>query len=172
MAAGRSLERRVLDKDELELVAETHYPALRELGHTEINELTQRLRERRDRAREIANRRRGAARRGQGPGEPENSGMRQKAGVLSEALARLNKERTRREHQEASTALQRNARRALKLKRANASRSARRPSSGRTAHGGMNPVENEKAQRIGSPMEAGRVSQFVRDAQGARDNRA
>lgn len=171
MAAGRSLERRVLDKDELELVAQTHYPALRELGHGEMNELTQRLRERRDRAREIANRRRGAARRGRGPGEPENSGMRQKAGVLAEALARLNKERARREHKEAAAALQTNARRALKLKRANAWKSARRPGSGRTAHEGMTPVENRKAERIGSPMEAGRVSQFVRDAQGARDNR-
>ncbi|WP_156420710.1 hypothetical protein [Aureimonas sp. AU22] len=169
MAAGRGLERRVLDKDEMDLVTKTHYPALRALGHAEINELTHRLRERRDRAREIANRRRGAARRGQGSGEPENSGMRQKAGVLAEALARLNKERTRRE---ASEALQSNARRALRLKHANARRRARRPGSGRTPDEGMNPVENETAKRIGSSMEAGRVSQFVRDAQAGRDRRA
>ncbi|RIX98737.1 hypothetical protein D3218_16255 [Aureimonas flava] len=170
MATGRSEERRVLDKDELELVAQTRHPALAELGTSEINDITRRLRERRDRAREIANRRRGAARRGQGATEPENSGMRQKAGVLSEALARLNKERTRREREDASPSLQANARRALRLKRANAGR-ANRPDAGRTAHEGMNPVAAEPTGRIGSPMEAGRVSQFVRDAQAARDGR-
>lgn len=170
MAVGRSEERRVLDKDELELVARTHHPALSELETTEINDITQRLRERRDRARAIANRRRGAARRGQGPGEPENSGMRQKAGVLAEALARLNKERTRRERKEASAVLRANAERALERKRESAGRTTR-PSAGRTAHQGMNPVENEKTATIGSAMEAGRVSQFVRDAQAARDKR-
>jgi hypothetical protein len=97
--------------------------------------------------------------------------VRQKAGVLAEALSRVNKERTRREHEGAADALQANARRALKLKRANAWRIARRPGAGRTARNGMTPVENGKAQRIGSPMEAGRVSQFVRDAQAARDSR-
>ncbi|MBB3934431.1 hypothetical protein [Aureimonas phyllosphaerae] len=172
MAAGRSLERRVLDKDELDLVAQTHHPAIRNLERGDLDALTRRLRERRDRAQAIANRRRGAARRGRGSQEPENSGMRQKAGVLAEALARLNKERTRREHEGAADALQANARRALKLKRANAWRSARRPGAGRTARDGMTPAENEKAGRIGSPMEAGRVSQFMRDAQAARDNRA
>ncbi len=171
MAAGRSLERRVLDKDELDLVAKTHHPAIRELEEADLDALTRRLRERRDRAQAIANRRRGAARRGRGPAEPENSGMRQKAGLLAAALARVNKERTRREHERASDALQANARRALKLKRADAWRSARRPGAGRTARDGMTPLESGKARRIGSPMEAGRVSQFVREPQTARDNR-
>ncbi|WP_294641504.1 hypothetical protein [uncultured Aureimonas sp.] len=171
MAAGRSLERRVLDKDELDLVAKTHHPAIRELEEAVLDTLTRRLRERRDRAQAIANRRRGAARRGQGPAEPKNSGMRQKAGLLAAALARVNKERTRREHERASDALQANARRALKLKRADAWRSARRPGAGRTARDGMTPLESGRARRIGSPMEAGRVSQFVREPQAARDNR-
>lgn len=170
MAVGRNEERRVLDKDELDLVAKTHHPSLGDLGHAELNDITQRLRERRDRARAIADRRRGAARRGERAVEPEHSGMRQKAGVLAEALARLNKERNRRKRDEASGTLKANARLALKLKRDNASRTAR-PDAGRAAHEGMNPVENGKAGRIGSPMEAGRVSQFVRDAQAARDSR-
>ncbi len=35
----------------------------------------------------------------------------------------------------------------------------------------MRPQRKERVERIGSAMEAGRVSQFVRDAQAKRDGR-
>ncbi len=96
--------------------------------------------------------------------------MREKAGILSEALSRLNKERTRRAKKAGKNQQVKYARRALKMRRAS-DPTANRPDPGRTADHGLNPVENERAQPIGSAMEAGRVSQFVRDAQAARDNR-
>ncbi|MFD2236110.1 hypothetical protein [Aureimonas populi] len=170
MATRRKDEQRVLDKDELEMVEQTHRPALAEIGDTDLNQLISRLRERRDRAHDMARRRRGEARRG-GGGIDQNAstGMREKAGILAEAVSRANKERTRRRKGEARTQLQAHARRALTLKRQ--APAAKRPSAGRTKDTGMNPVENERADDIGSPMEAGRVSQFVKNAQGKRDSR-
>jgi hypothetical protein len=41
----------------------------------------------------------------------------------------------------------------------------------RTAHAGMRSIEKTKVRRIGSAREAGRVSQFVRNAQARRDAR-
>ena len=61
------------------------------------------------------------------------------------------------------------ARKALAMKLAAARQS--RPSPGRTANTGMKPKRKERVERIGSAMEAGRVSQFVRDAEAKRDAR-
>jgi hypothetical protein len=41
----------------------------------------------------------------------------------------------------------------------------------RTAHEGMRVIEKTRIRRIGSAREAGRVSQFVRNAQAKRDAR-
>ncbi|WP_185983310.1 hypothetical protein [Aureimonas mangrovi] len=170
MATRRKDEQRILDKDEFEMVEKTHRPHLQDLGDGDLNQLISRLRERRDRARDLSTRRRGAARRsGSGIEQSESSGLRQKSGLLAEAVQRANKERTRRRKAEEKSELQSSARRALKLKRA--APSPKRPSSGRTANRGMEPAPNEKTKEIGSSMEAGRVSQFVRDAQGKRDSR-
>ncbi len=169
MATRRKDEQRILDKDEFEMVEQTRRPVLSELGDTDLNQLIARLRERRDRARDLSTRRRGAARRGgAGIDAKESSGLREKSSLLAEAVSRANKERTRRRKASGKTELQQNARRALKLKR-NAP-SPKRPSPGRTKDRGMNPVESERREKIGSPAEAGRVSQFVRDAQGKRDS--
>jgi len=169
MATGRRDEQRLLDQGERDLVARTRQPSLAGETDADLSQLISLLRERRDRARSIANRRRGAARRGQAADEGDNSGMRQKAGVLAEALSRLNKERTRRESQTRKNRQVDYARRALRLKRE--AGEPNRPDPGRTADTGLNPVENERAPTIGSPAEAGRVSQFVRNAQGERDAR-
>lgn len=170
MATGRREERRILDRSELELVERTHHPRLAEEADSDLTQLLALIRERRDRARSIASRRRGAARRGQGPDKGEDVGMNQKAGLLAEALVRVNKERTRREAKTKKSRQSDFARRALELRRENGART-NRPDPGRTADTGLNPVENERAPTIGSAMEAGRVSQFVRNAQAARDNR-
>lgn len=170
MSTRKRDEQRILDKDEFEMVEMTHRPAIMDVKDADLTQLISRLRERRDRASDLARRRRGAARRGGGGIDgAESTGIRQKASVLGEAIQRANKERTRREKTAARSELQSNARRALKLKRK--APSPERPSSGRTKDRGMNPVENERAQDIGSPMEAGRVSQFVKNAQAKSDSR-
>ena len=96
--------------------------------------------------------------------EDADAGHRRKAATLGEALTRLIDERSRRT---ARPQLVANARKALAMKLAAARQS--RPSPGRTANEGMKPQRKERVDRIGSAMEAGRVSQFVRDAQAKRD---
>lgn len=171
MATARRSERRLLTDQEFELVEKTHQPALAEVADDELSGLVTQVRERRDRARDIANRQRRAIR-GKGAGtstyDKADQGNRQKQGVLAAALQRLNKERKRRSVKQARQDLVDNARRALDLREAAPKR--KRPSS-KTADKGMRAVENEKAKKIGSPMEAGRVSQAVKKAQAKRDSR-
>ncbi len=168
MTTSRKSERRALSQDEFDLVERTHRPGLTGLGDDELARLTALLRERRDRARDIAHRQRRQSRgKGARPaGEDADRGNRLKAAVLNEALTRLNDERARRT---ARPKLIASARKALALKRAAARPS--RPPPGRTANEGMRPKAKKRTGRIGSPMEAGRVSQFVRDAQAKRDSR-
>lgn len=170
MATGRSAERRLLDAQELALIDRTHHPALGEVADEELGQLIANVRERRDRARDIANRQRrqirGKAAGGTGY-DKADQGNRQKQGVLAQALQRLNKERKRRSTKSARGTLIGNARRALDLKKS--APKTKRPGS-RTVNEGMTPNPNERAEEIGSPMEAGRVSQQVRNAQAKRDS--
>ncbi|WP_336742842.1 hypothetical protein [Aureimonas altamirensis] len=89
-------EERVLDNAERELVGETHHPHIRSIGDAELRDLLTRLRERRDRAQSLAAKARRDARRGGGGFDHSNSGMRQKSGLLAEAVRRVNKEAARR----------------------------------------------------------------------------
>ena len=61
-----------------------------------LGNLLSRLRERRDRAQSLAAKARREARRGGGGFDHSNSGMRQKSGLLAEAVRRVNKEAARR----------------------------------------------------------------------------
>ncbi len=170
MATSRKQERRLLSKDEFELIEQSHQPALSNLQIEELSHLIALVRERRDRARSLAHRQRrqvrGKARDAAPAPEHKDAGNRRKTAILAEALARLNSERARRT---ARARLIESAHRALAMSRAKPK--SARPDPGRTAGEGMQPNENERAERIGSPMEAGRVSQFVRDAQARRDAR-
>lgn len=172
MATGRSGERRLLNEQELALVDRTHHPALSGVPDDELSDLISSVRERRNRARDIANRQRRAIR-GKATGatgyDKADQGNRQKQGVLAQALQRLNKERKRRSAKSARRDLVGNAQRALEMKQS--APRARRPSPGRTANKGMEANPNERAEDIGSPMEAGRVSQFVKNSQARRDSR-
>lgn len=173
MATSRNVERRQLNAEEFALVDQTRQPGVQALGEREVAQLLTRLRERRDRARDLANRQRRTVQRKQRDGvstfEAKDLGNREKAGLLGEAIARLSKERERRRQ---AGGLVENAGRALRMRRgALAADLANRPDPGSRAGAGLNPVENPTADRIGSAMEAGRVSQFVRDAQARRDAR-
>ncbi|MEO3997878.1 hypothetical protein [Mesorhizobium sp. CAU 1732] len=99
MSTSRKNEERLLDSGEGELVARTRQPALGALSDKDVSDIAKRLRERRDRARDIAHKQRRSVR-GKGGGQVKfdqaDAGNRQKMGVLAEALSRVNKERTRR----------------------------------------------------------------------------
>ena len=100
MAQTRREEARLLSADERELVAQTHQPAIKELGHSELGDLLVRLRDRRDRARDISRQQRREMR-GKAPPSgatraADNTGSRAKGQLLAAAVKRLNKEVERR----------------------------------------------------------------------------
>ena len=104
---GRSLrhERQVLNADEIALVEASHHPGLGALSDKELAELRKHVRERRDRARDIAARQRREIRGKAAPkgARPviEDAGSREKRDVLAAAMQRLNREATRREEKAA-----------------------------------------------------------------------
>lgn len=171
MAINRKQEERLLTNDENELVGMTRQAALSVLPDEEIAKIARLLRERRDRAQSLANRARREMRGKKKVASPpsDDTGSRLKAAALSAAVQRVNKERARRAVKNAREALIANAQRALELKEG-AGAGSSGPKS-RTARKGMKRIQNKRADRIGSPMEAGRVSQFVKDAQAKRDSR-
>ncbi len=172
---GRSLrhERQLLNVDEVALVEASHHPALGALSDKELAELRKLVRERRDRARQIAARQRREMR---GKADPrgarpvaDDTGSRGKRDVLSAAMQRLNKEVTRREAKAAREALKDSAARALEMRRARDAR-ASRPSAGRTPNEGMR-VKTRTPSKPRNPAKAGEVSQHTKNMQAKRDGR-
>jgi hypothetical protein len=172
MAVRMRDEVRALSDDELELVVKSHIPLVLDLSDAELDALVGKVRERRKRARDIANRQRremrGKAERPGAAPARENAGTKHKEAVLAGALKRLNNEKARREKSARGSDQMRIARKALQLKRA-AGKGHSGPSY-RTASKGMRNIESQKPDRLIHPMEIGRVSQFVRDAQSKRDS--
>jgi len=173
MARSIKQESRLLGADELTLVEKTHHPALGLLPDGDLAELRKLVRERRDRAQDIAARQRRELRGKAAPkgarAATDDSGTREKRDVLAAALQRLNKEVTRREAKVARQALIDNAQRALELRRANEANSAR-PPSGRTAKEGINP-KNAPAYSLRNPAKVGAISQHNKNMQAKRDSR-
>lgn len=98
MSISRRHEDRLLDKGEKELVDQTRHPALGEVSDKELSKLVKLLRERRDRARDIAKTQRRNAR-GKGKAEAKEGaerGNKEKMSVIAQALQRVNKEAARR----------------------------------------------------------------------------
>lgn len=173
MAHSTKTERRALTSEEFDLVRQTHHPQARELSDSDLAHILRLVRERRDRAQDGARRQRREMRGKAAPkgAEParRDSGMRIKADVLAMAVRRLNSERERRRRKRAKFELIENAKRALAMRRE--TETAHRPHPGRTADQGMRAIPNKKPEDLDRPMEAGRVSQFVKDAQAKRDSR-
>ena len=98
MARSIKHERRLLSADELTLVEKTHHPALGLLPDRDLAELRKLVRERRDRAQNIASRQRRELRGKTAPkgarAATDDSGTREKRDVLAAAMQRLNKEVT------------------------------------------------------------------------------
>jgi hypothetical protein len=171
MSMTRKQEERLLTTDENDLVAQSHQPALSELPDDEVAKIEKLLRERRDRAQALANKARREMRGKKRSASPpsDDTGSKLKAAALAAAVQRVNKERSRRRVNAAREEMIANARRALELRQASGE-AASRPGS-RTAGKGMKRIQNKRAERLGSPMEAGRVSQFVKTSQAKRDSR-
>ncbi len=100
MSRSRKEEARFLSKDEQEFVAKSHHPEVQEVSDSDLSDLVTHLRERRDRARDIAQRQRREMRGKSAPAgakkAADNTGSREKAAVISAALKRANKESERR----------------------------------------------------------------------------
>lgn len=146
MSRTRTEDQRLLTQDELLLVDQTRHPVVKTIAESELASLVAALRQRRDRARDVANRQRREMR---GKADPsglraaaDDAGSRGKLGLLAAALKRANKEHARRKSEAARTDLATNARRALASKKAADARAPERPSS-RAASEGMRAIPNE-----------------------------
>ena len=171
MSVPMATERRMLTEAEFEAVGRTHYPGICGQPKEELIGLARRLREYRDKARDITRHRRRERRgkaepRGATPA-PSEAGTSTKKQIFASALKRVNREIKRVEEDERRPTLVESARRALELKRAN--RVRRHPSAGRTASHGMRSLPNQGDTARVDPREVGRVSQAVRAAQVRRD---
>ena len=170
MAISRKEEARLLDKDEAALVEKSHHPEIGSLDDKALADTIKRIRERRDRAREIGQRQRREMR---GKAKPQgakpagdNLGTKHKMAVLAQALKRLNSEQTRRRELSARQATASGMKRAMELKAA--ASAPKRPSS-KTADKGMKAKPSKKNEQITDPREVGRVSQQIKKAQAKRD---
>lgn len=96
MSANRRTEERFLDKSERELIEQARHPGVTELATDDLRKLARNLRERRDKA-SRAVRTGTRATRGQDQAGEAESGNRQKSSILQSAIARVNKEFSRRD---------------------------------------------------------------------------
>lgn len=147
---------RLLDKGELDLVGRTRRGKLATESDADLRDLARNLRERRDRARDIARQQRREFR-GKAPPQgtrpaSDNHGTKAKADALTVALKRVGAEQTRRAEKLKAPSQRSLARKALALKQRQNGRE--RPAS-RTAGKGMRPVENPKAAKSGALNDAG-----------------
>ena len=171
MSMPIAMEQRMLTDAEFEVVKQTHYPAIAELAKNELADAARRLRDYRNKARDLARQQRREMRgkanpRGARPAM-DNTGTAVKQQVFASALRRVNRELGRTTTDERRAGQSEIARRALQLKRAN--RVRHHPSAGRTAGHGMHPIPNQGPTVEADPREIGRVSQFVKAGQARRD---
>jgi hypothetical protein len=171
MSVPVAREQRMLTEAEFEVVRQTHYPAIVELPRGELADAARRLRDYRNKARDVARQQRRemrgkAAARGARPAR-DNTGTARKKQIFASALKRVNRELGRTAKDERRASQSEIARRALELKRAN--RVRHHPSAGRTARHGMHAIPSQRPTVEADPREIGRVSQFVKAGQARRD---
>ena len=171
MAVTRSDLRHVLSKEDADLVEQARQPGLAELTNDELRQLSIRLRERRDRStKQVNNHRRAVKGRSNGT-EKFETNQRRHVAIYADAVARTNKERSRRAVRARQEELMANSRRALALKQ-EGSAAPNHPDGGATARTGMKSKASAKATKVGAASEKGRVSQATKVAQAKKDNRA
>ncbi len=173
MALPIKAEAGLMKREEVEILAQTHHPAILDAEDKALAEVRLRLRDLLDWERTLVRslrrsiRGKAESRGGSFPGNVEQPARRKQ--VLAGALQRLNKELARRNAVEAREAMKDSARRALAMK-AEAGGDAR--PSGRTAGRGMRSIESDKRRTRINRDKIGSISQRTKSAQAARDNRA
>jgi hypothetical protein len=173
MSVSRRQAHQNLSIEERELYDKTRSQVLRELSDADLASLTRLLRERRSRARTIANQQRREMRGKSSPtgtrAATRNDGTTRKGEALASALKRANSERSRRLARDKTPDQVALARKALRKKRASTPRSSIPKS--RTAGKGMRNIARTKVDDLSRPMEVGRVTKFVAVAQAKKDAR-
>lgn len=173
MALTRKEEERALNSDEHALVAKSRHPDLQALPDSELSSLAKLLRERRDKAKTLANQRRREIRgkavpRGAAPSKADE-GSQLKVGILAMAMRRLNGEIELRRQLASRHSLAENAQRALEMKKQ--AETDKIPFNTRHADKGMRSIPNEKVDSLIKPMERGRLKKAASVAQAKKDNR-
>jgi len=174
MSVPTKAETSLLTHDELELVRQSHHPAVYDLSPDELRAVQKRVRDLRDKERTLAWQKRRevrgkaeSSRGGSFPGTAEHS-LRRKQ-VFAAAVQRVNSETRRVEKLLARNTLSLNARRALSLRKAG--EAVHHPEAGRTAGGGMKSTANQKRRTKVNPAKVGSVSQATKQSQATRDAR-
>lgn len=174
MTINAAAERRFLSREELELVAPSHYPQLAELDAKALREARTRLRDQHDKARTVAHHKRreargkASARAAGASGSSEHAARRTQ--IFAQALKRTRRQLQRLEHAEATAETTAGMQRALAMKRR--AEAAERP--GPTPHPRRGMRANPSLRRamilspakVGSVSKAGKVAQAKRDAAG------
>ena len=174
MTLPTKAENAIMRRDELDILAQTHHPAILEEEDRALADVRLRIRSLLDKERTIVRgmrrsiRGKAEQRGGSFPGEVEKPARRKQ--VLAAALQRLNKEFSRRRADEARDIMRQAARRALALKGDQAGGGA--PPPGRTSRQGMQPVENRKRRTGINRDKVGSISQRTKNAQAAKDARS
>jgi hypothetical protein len=167
------LEERLLNASELELVSHTLSPAIETLSGAQLQDVTHRLRQAFDRAKDIGKRQ---AREIRGKADPrgtrpvkDNTGSVAKAQALGEALKRVEEELHRREGLSQPHPSQAGlSRHALEVKLSGTAE--HHPEAGRSAAPGVRDKSRKVPAKIGTTRkEIGRVSQAGKVAQARKD---
>lgn len=173
MSVSRKMEERALSADERELVDKSRHPVIQSLSDAEISGLAKLVRERRDRARGIAERRRREMRGKAGArgahASQSDEGSKLKQAVLAAGMRRLNAEITRRQRLNAKLALIGSAQKALAMKYA--AERADPAFNTRRSHEGLRKKVNAKTPNLIRPSERGRLRKAGAVAQAKRDAR-
>lgn len=175
MAITRKEEARALDAEERDLVQKSHHPELQEISDQDLAGLVKLVRERRDKAKTLANQRRRemrgkAAPRGATPSRSDD-GSNTKLAVLAMAVRRLNSESDRRRRMTAAAAQVDSAKRALAMKQENDDANGGATFNTRQAHMGMRNIASERRKDLINPMERGRLRKAAAVSQAKRDGR-
>jgi len=169
-------ESQFLSKDELALVEKTHNPHLAELSDSELSKIYKLLRDRRDKARDIADRQQREMR---GKAEPkgarsarDNTGTHSKKDLLGDAMFRLDEEVKRREHNSSRQPLIESAKRALEMRRAIEAKTAHPQLKSAPQSKKSKPKKAQiKTSAPKDPAKAGAVSQHTKNMQAKRDGK-
>ena len=170
MAINRKGEKSLLDHDEWTLVESTHLPEVKSLSDADLAAAGKRLRDLRNKQRDLGHEKRRIAR---GKAEPRGGsfpgtyeGPKRKKQVFAHALRRVNDEAGRRAAAASRASIVESQHRALAKKRRAAST---RPANTRTAAAGKARITNSKAATKVPGAKVGSVSAQGKKAQAKKD---